>query len=85
MRDELATYGNVLDLGRPVLNPSNLVFTSDNFDPVDPAKRPPGWDELRARRVAAKDKARNVAVGGSPRLRPERERDVLYYNCFIQY
>jgi hypothetical protein len=59
----------------PVLQPSNLSLTKDSFDP-NGTKRPTGWEQLRARRVHAKERAAGVDTSSLLSIHPIREREV---------
>jgi hypothetical protein len=80
---EVQNYGTVFtEASAPPssLTTSNLTFTSQNFDPSNPKKRPVGWEELRANRVAAKEMATGVNrsdIVTQRQLREKLEEDIM--------
>jgi hypothetical protein len=68
MIKEVTTHGRLLNIeaavslakpgnaGKPLsAEQASVAITSDNFDPNNPDKRPPGWKAIRYRRVLAKE------------------------------
>jgi hypothetical protein len=81
MLKEIENYGQLFGMREQsaggALTLSDIKFTSSNFDPKDPNKRPIGWNELKVSRVRAKE----IASGVDPALlaagRPKRLQEVI--------
>ncbi len=60
MLQEVETYSTLLGLAGPFDEQNRLVndvmVTEKNYDPKVASKRPPGWSDLRLKRVLAKEK-----------------------------
>lgn len=76
---EVEKYGNVLTYDKvggsvdSFKGRRHLIFTKDNFDPVDQALRPTGWATTKMRRVLAKE-----SNSSSKPNRADLERDEEY-------
>jgi hypothetical protein len=65
MLKEVASYGAVMKVRKPGFFSSqmqsfravDLPLQSQSYNPKDPEVRPTGWNELRKRRVHAKERA----------------------------
>lgn len=58
MLNEVAKHGQVLSLGGydySSVQPGDLFFDEDEFNPRDPSARPKGWFEVRTKRVLIKE------------------------------
>ena len=54
MVSEVATYGFVLNRNQPV-QARDVDINEKLFDPKNVTKRPPGWSEMRTKRVLMKE------------------------------
>jgi hypothetical protein len=66
MVSEIEKHGKLLNmeaLDQGSVVAAGIAVTKDNFDPSDPAVRPPAWRATRLKRVLAKEEVmRNLGV-----------------------
>ena len=54
VREVKSTYGFLLNKHQSLL-PSQVLINKDTFDPTVPTKRPIGWEEIKTKRILAKE------------------------------
>jgi hypothetical protein len=78
MIKEVLTYGSVFGAvaaGADTV-PQRMAFTKDTYDFRDAARRPPGWFDVRARRLQAQERTLGRDHASVVKPKDKREIDV---------